>query len=75
MTSPTKGKFNTKLIAAIIIIVIVVSLAAVTAQYMLSQPQQQSSELSEMTLTLIGSAGQQRNLTKQDILALEPYSA
>ncbi len=76
MTSQTKkAKINTKLIAGIVIIIIIVASAAVVAQYILPPPQQKSSELPDMTLTLIGSAGQQQNLTKQDILALEPYSA
>ncbi len=75
MTSPTKTKSNAKLLASIVIIIIIVSLAAVTAQYMLSQPPKQGSQLPDMALTLIGSNGQQKNLTKQDILALEPYSA
>jgi hypothetical protein len=79
MTSqPKKSKINIKLIASIVIIITVVSLASVTAQYMLSQPPQQqqpNSQLPNMTLTLIGSNGQQQNLTKQDLLAIEPYSA
>ncbi|MCW3982864.1 MAG: hypothetical protein NWE96_02595 [Candidatus Bathyarchaeota archaeon] len=71
MTSQAKN-FNTKIIAAIIITIIVISSAVVAAQYLLSKP---SSELPDMTLTLIGSNGQQKTLNKQDILALESYTS
>ena len=71
MTSQAK-KFNTKTLAAIIITIIAISSAVVAAQYILSKP---SSELPDMTLTLIGSEGQQKTLNKQDILSLESYTS
>ncbi len=76
MASPQKkGKFNTKLLAAVIIIVIVISLSAVAAQYMLPKPAApQSNQLPAMTLTLIGSDGTSKNLTETDIAALQSYT-
>jgi DMSO/TMAO reductase YedYZ molybdopterin-dependent catalytic subunit len=77
MTSKTnENKLNTKLIASIIIIIIIVlvSTAAVAAEYMLTQPPK-NNETPAVALSLIGSSGQTMNLTYQDILALESYSA
>jgi len=76
MTQQKTTKSNTKLTAAIIIITITVSASAVSANYILSQqPQQQpNTTLPNMSLTLTGADGQQKNLTKQDILALKPYT-
>jgi hypothetical protein len=77
MTSnPKKTKFNTKLLAAITITITIISIAAVAAEYTLTQPPQNhpNSALPDMTLTLIGADGQQKNLTKQDILAVENYT-
>jgi hypothetical protein len=74
--NPTKTKFNTKLLASIITIILIVSISAVAAEYLISQPAQNqpNGELPDMTLTLIGADVQQKNLTKQDILALEAYT-
>ncbi len=75
MTSQTKtGKFNKKISAAIIIVIIVLSLSAVAAQYMLAQSAS-NGNLPSMSITLIGSDGQQKILTEKDILALEPYTS
>ncbi len=74
MAVPTKKSINTKLLASIVIIIIVVSLSAVAAQYMLTPAPQQNSELPDMNLALVGDSGQQKNLTKQDILSLESYT-
>ncbi|MCW3999694.1 MAG: hypothetical protein NWE93_05605 [Candidatus Bathyarchaeota archaeon] len=73
-TQPKKG-INTKIIAAIAIIIIAISLSAVAAQYMLNQQTQPPLELPDMTLTLVGSDGQQQTLTKTDILSLQAYTA
>jgi hypothetical protein len=75
MTSKPKTKSNTKLLAAMTTIILVVSISAAAAEYVLSTSQNNpNSELPNMTLTLIGADGQQRNLTKQDLLALESYT-
>jgi len=71
MKNGKASKFNIKIIAIIVIIIIAVS-SVVTTQYMLSKS---NIELPEMTLTVIGSNGEQKTLNKQDILALEAYTA
>ncbi len=69
MATPPKGKFNTKLLAAIVIIIIAFSISAVTAQYMLAKPTQNNT-LPTMTLTLVGSDGTTKTLTATEIAAL-----
>ncbi|MDT8781650.1 MAG: hypothetical protein IAX22_03250 [Candidatus Bathyarchaeota archaeon] len=71
MKNGKASKFNIKIIAIIVIIIIAVS-SVVTAQYILSKS---NIELPEMTLTVIGSNGEQKTLNKQDILALEAFTA
>ena len=73
MTAPKKGKFNTKLLAAIVIVIIVVSISAVAAEYMLAKPAQNNT-LPTMTLTLVGSDGTTKTLTATEIAALEAYT-
>jgi hypothetical protein len=70
-----KGKFNTKLLTAIIIIIIVVSLSVVAAQYALTKPAATNGNLPAMTLTLVGSDGTTKTLTETDIAALQAYTA
>jgi hypothetical protein len=75
MASPEKkGKFNTKLLAAIIIIIVVVSLSAVAAQYALTKPRQNNA-LSGVSLVLVGSDGTTKTLNENDLLALSAYTA
>ena len=75
MASQPKKKSHLKLIAATVIIIIATSLAAGTSQYLLSQPKKpNNTKPSAMTLTLIGSNGQQQNLTQNDIMALQSCS-
>jgi len=75
MTSKPKTAINTKILAAVAITIVAVAAVAVAAVYMLSQPSNSPSTLPSMSLTLIGSNGQQKVLTEQDIAALEAYSA
>jgi hypothetical protein len=74
-TPEKKGKFNTKLLAAIIIIIVVVSVSAVAAQYALTKPAGTNGNLPAMTLTLVGSDGTTKTLTQTDITALQAYTA
>ena len=69
MTAPKKGKFNTKILTAILITIIVVSISAVAAEYMLAKPAQNNT-LPTMTLTLVGGDGTTKTLTATEISAL-----
>ncbi|MCW3999696.1 MAG: molybdopterin-dependent oxidoreductase [Candidatus Bathyarchaeota archaeon] len=75
MTSqPKKRKTNPKLIAAIAIAIIIVSSASAAAIYIFNQPPQikpTTTELSDLTITLVGADGQQKTLNKNDLLALQ----
>jgi hypothetical protein len=76
MTSPEKKtKFNTKLLAAITIIVIV-TVSIVTAQYgfLQNSEPQKNTQLSAISLLLVGSDGTTRTLNENEIIALESYT-
>ncbi|XES76660.1 MAG: hypothetical protein ACBZ72_10820 [Candidatus Bathyarchaeia archaeon] len=90
MSSQTKGKFNTQVIAVIAIIVIVVAAVAIWQSGVFSQPESSPSPsptinptsnpsptvvLPDMTLTVIGATGEQVVLNAQDVAALEAYTA
>jgi hypothetical protein len=74
MTTPKKGKFNTKILTAILITIIVISISAVAAEYMLAKPAQNNT-LPTMTLTVVGGDGTTKTLTSIEISALEAYAA
>ncbi len=77
MASQTKtGKFNKKILAAIIIIIVVVASASAAALYVTSQKSKTSNPtLPTMTLTLTGASGQQKVLTQTDIAAMKAYTS
>jgi DMSO/TMAO reductase YedYZ molybdopterin-dependent catalytic subunit len=73
---PKKSKFNPKVIAVIAItIIVVIASVSVTAVYLLPQKTQLTDQPTAMNLLLIGADAQQCNLTRQDIMALQAYTA
>lgn len=76
MTSPKmKGKFNTKLITAIIVIILITAISAVAAEYVLTQqPTPQNTQLPSMSLVLVGSDGTKKTLNETDITTLASYT-
>jgi hypothetical protein len=75
-TQPKKSKFNAKIMAAIAVtIIVIIASVSVTAVYLLPQNKQPQDQPTAMNLLLIGADGQQCNLTRQDIMALQAYTA
>ena len=72
MTSLPKSKLNPKILAAILAIV-VVSATVIAAQYALTTPT--PNDPSDAALTIMGSDGSTKALTKADIQALQTYTA
>jgi DMSO/TMAO reductase YedYZ molybdopterin-dependent catalytic subunit len=76
MSTQSKRKFNPKLLAVIaVIIIVIVASISVAAVYLLPQSSKPQDQPTAMNLVLIGADGQQRNLTRQDIIALQTYTA
>ena len=73
---PKKGKFNPKIITAIaIIIAVIIASVSVATVYLLPQSSQPQDQPAAMNLVLIGADGQQLNLTWQNVMALQAYTA
>lgn len=75
-TPEKKTKFSKKILAAIIILIVIVSVSVVVAEYSFlqnSEPQK-STQLSAISLLLVGSDGQTKTLNETDIAALESYT-
>ena len=84
MNSKIKGKFDTKIVAAVAIIIIVVAAVAAWQGGVFSQPSNSPSPspsaspaitLPDMALTVIGASGEQVVLNANDMAALEAYTA
>jgi hypothetical protein len=75
MTIEPKKGINKKMIAIIAIIVISISTVAVAANYALSQKSTAKPDIPTISLTVIGSSGEQQVLNEQDIADLESYTA
>ena len=69
-----KGKFNTKLLSAIIILIIVVSISIVAADYALTQQNPKNSQLPAMSLVIVGSDGTTKTLNETEIAAFASYT-
>lgn len=74
-TQPKKSKLSPKTIAVIAITIVVISSSLVASIYLLPQNTEQQSQPTAMNLLLIGADGQQQNLTRGDIMALQSYTA
>lgn len=76
MSMQPKRKFNPKTIAAIAVtIMVIIASVSVAAVYLLPKSTQPQNQPMAMNLVLMGADGQQRNLTRQDIMALQAYTA
>jgi hypothetical protein len=75
MTIEPKKGISKKTIALIAIIIIAFSSVAVAANYMLTPKSTAKPDMPTISLTVIGSSGEQQVLNEQDIAALESYTA